>query len=133
VALVVGAGDGLGAAVARRFASEGMLVCVVRRDGAKLAPLVRQVRALAPPTALQLQTLTLTGTCRTDGFVGEVVRCACVKTHGPRRLTRRQRPLSCHLLAATQMSQAELEGLSPHVPLGVQIPLNTMRAFVGAC
>jgi NAD(P)-dependent dehydrogenase (short-subunit alcohol dehydrogenase family) len=76
VALVVGAGDGLGAAVARRFASEGMLVCVVRRDGAKLAPLVRQVRALAPPTALQLQTLTLTGTCRTDGFVGEVVRCA---------------------------------------------------------
>ena len=45
VALVVGAGDGLGAAIARRFAAEGLLVCVVRRNGAKLAPLVSQVGA----------------------------------------------------------------------------------------
>jgi hypothetical protein len=44
VALVVGAGDGLGASIARRFASEGLLVCVVRRNGAKLALLVSQVR-----------------------------------------------------------------------------------------
>lgn len=53
IALVVGAGDGLGAAIARRFASEGLLVCVVRRNGAKLAPLVSQVRAPGP----QPQTL----------------------------------------------------------------------------
>ncbi len=45
VALVVGAGDALGGAIARRFAREGFVACVVRRNGDKLAPLVDAIRA----------------------------------------------------------------------------------------
>src|SRR5690606_12596154 len=45
VVLVVGAGDATGAAVARRFAREGLFACVARRNGEKLAPLVEQIRA----------------------------------------------------------------------------------------
>ncbi len=44
VALVIGAGDALGGAIARRFAREGMTACVVRRHGDKLAPLVERIR-----------------------------------------------------------------------------------------
>ena len=35
VALLVGAGDAIGAAVAKRFAQGGFTVCVARRDAAK--------------------------------------------------------------------------------------------------
>ncbi|HXY99804.1 MAG TPA: SDR family oxidoreductase [Stellaceae bacterium] len=45
VALVIGAGDALGGAIARRFAREGLVACVVRRHGDKLAPLVDAIRA----------------------------------------------------------------------------------------
>jgi NAD(P)-dependent dehydrogenase (short-subunit alcohol dehydrogenase family) len=45
VALVIGAGDALGGAIARKFAGEGFLACVVRRNGDKLAPLVDEIRA----------------------------------------------------------------------------------------
>jgi len=44
VALVVGAGDALGGAVARRFATEGMTACVTRRNADKLTPLVNSIR-----------------------------------------------------------------------------------------
>ncbi len=40
VALVVGAGDSLGGAVAKRFAREGYAACVARRNGDKLKSLV---------------------------------------------------------------------------------------------
>jgi NAD(P)-dependent dehydrogenase (short-subunit alcohol dehydrogenase family) len=40
VALVVGAGDATGGAIAKRFAREGYSVCVTRRNKEKLAPLV---------------------------------------------------------------------------------------------
>jgi NAD(P)-dependent dehydrogenase (short-subunit alcohol dehydrogenase family) len=43
VALVIGAGDSTGGAVARRFAREGFITCVTRRHGEKLAPLVRRI------------------------------------------------------------------------------------------
>jgi NAD(P)-dependent dehydrogenase (short-subunit alcohol dehydrogenase family) len=43
-ALIIGAGDALGGAIARRFAREGMTACVVRRHGDKLAPLVDEIR-----------------------------------------------------------------------------------------
>jgi len=45
VALVVGAGDATGGAIARRFAREGYTACVTRRDVTSLAPLVAQIEA----------------------------------------------------------------------------------------
>jgi NAD(P)-dependent dehydrogenase (short-subunit alcohol dehydrogenase family) len=44
-AAVVGAGDYIGAAIARRFAREGYHVFAGRRNGEKLAPLVAEVEA----------------------------------------------------------------------------------------
>jgi NAD(P)-dependent dehydrogenase (short-subunit alcohol dehydrogenase family) len=43
-ALVVGAGDATGGAIARRFAREGFIACVTRRHGDKLEPLVQAIR-----------------------------------------------------------------------------------------
>ena len=43
-ALVMGAGDSLGSALARRFAREGMQVCVARRNAEQLEPLVERLR-----------------------------------------------------------------------------------------
>ena len=43
VALVIGAGDATGGAIARRFAREGYLTCVTRRHAEQLEPLVRQI------------------------------------------------------------------------------------------
>lgn len=52
VALIAGAGDGLGSAVARRFAREGFHACVARRTGDKLAPLCEEIeRASGKATA----------------------------------------------------------------------------------
>jgi NAD(P)-dependent dehydrogenase (short-subunit alcohol dehydrogenase family) len=45
VALVVGAGDALGGAIARRFALEGYTACVVRRTAEALQPLVAEIQA----------------------------------------------------------------------------------------
>jgi NAD(P)-dependent dehydrogenase (short-subunit alcohol dehydrogenase family) len=45
VALVVGAGDATGGAIARRFAREGFTACVARRNAHKLAPLVARIEA----------------------------------------------------------------------------------------
>ena len=44
-ALLVGAGDAIGAAVARRFAVGGYRVCIARRDVAKAQPLVEEMAA----------------------------------------------------------------------------------------
>lgn len=46
VALVIGAGDATGSAIARRFAREGYAVCVTRRNADKLQPLVDELRAM---------------------------------------------------------------------------------------
>lgn len=43
--LVIGAGDATGGAIARRFAREGYIACVTRRDAGKLQPLVQQIQA----------------------------------------------------------------------------------------
>jgi NAD(P)-dependent dehydrogenase (short-subunit alcohol dehydrogenase family) len=45
VALIVGAGDATGGAIARRFAREGYMACVTRRHQDALAPLVEQIEA----------------------------------------------------------------------------------------
>src|SRR5574340_1685356 len=44
-ALVVGAGDATGGAIARRFAREGFAACVTRRTVDALTPLVDRIRA----------------------------------------------------------------------------------------
>ena len=43
--LVIGAGDATGGAIARRFAREGYIACVTRRQADKLQPLVEQIEA----------------------------------------------------------------------------------------
>jgi NAD(P)-dependent dehydrogenase (short-subunit alcohol dehydrogenase family) len=45
VALVIGAGDATGGAIARRFAREGFTACVTRRSLDKLQPLLAQIQA----------------------------------------------------------------------------------------
>jgi len=42
---IVGAGDYIGAAIARRFARQGFSVYCGRRNGDKLAPLVAEIQA----------------------------------------------------------------------------------------
>ena len=44
-AAVIGAGDFIGGAIAKRFAAEGFTVFAGRRDGGKLAPLVHEIEA----------------------------------------------------------------------------------------
>jgi NAD(P)-dependent dehydrogenase (short-subunit alcohol dehydrogenase family) len=45
VVLVIGAGDATGGAIARRFAREGHVAVIVRRDADKLTGLAEQIRA----------------------------------------------------------------------------------------
>ncbi len=45
VALVIGAGDSTGGAIARRFAREGYIACVTRRSADKLQPLIDSIRS----------------------------------------------------------------------------------------
>ncbi len=45
VALVIGAGDSTGGAIARRFAAGGHVACLTRRDADKLEPVVSAIRA----------------------------------------------------------------------------------------
>jgi NAD(P)-dependent dehydrogenase (short-subunit alcohol dehydrogenase family) len=45
VALLVGAGDAIGAAVARRFAAGGYRVCIARRDAEKSRGIVQEIAA----------------------------------------------------------------------------------------
>lgn len=42
-ALVIGAGDATGGAIARRFAQEGMIACAARRSADKLQPLIDEI------------------------------------------------------------------------------------------
>lgn len=44
VALIIGAGDSTGGAIAKKFAAEGYIACVTRRDADKLQPLVDSIR-----------------------------------------------------------------------------------------
>lgn len=45
VAMIVGAGDYIGAAISRKFAREGYATCMGRRNGDQLAPLAEEIRA----------------------------------------------------------------------------------------
>ncbi len=43
VALIIGAGDAIGSAIVRKFAERGLTVCAARRNGDKLASLVKEL------------------------------------------------------------------------------------------
>ena len=45
VALIIGAGDATGGAIAKRFAAGGLTACMTRRDAAKLEPLIQGIVA----------------------------------------------------------------------------------------
>eukprot|EP01083_Nonionella_stella_P309176 1093893_1 len=45
VAVIMGAGDGLGRSIAKKFASKGFIVVVARRTQAKVVPLVNEINA----------------------------------------------------------------------------------------
>ncbi len=45
VALIVGAGDGIGTAIMRKFAHEGLIVIGARRNGGKLKPLLEELNS----------------------------------------------------------------------------------------
>ena len=45
VALIIGAGDATGGAIAKRFAAGGYIACVTRREADKLVPLVESIAA----------------------------------------------------------------------------------------
>ena len=55
IALIVGAGSGLSASLARLFAKEGLRVAVAARDAAKLAPLVKETATLPVHTRLRAE------------------------------------------------------------------------------
>ncbi|CAM3517337.1 SDR family oxidoreductase [Parendozoicomonas haliclonae] len=44
-ALIIGAGDAIGSAIARKFAGRGYTICAARRNGDKLTPLVEEIEA----------------------------------------------------------------------------------------
>lgn len=73
VALVVGAGDATGGAIARRFAREEYVACVTRRDADKLQPLVQRIeaeggkaRAFRSDARREEQVIELIGTIERD-------------------------------------------------------------------
>ncbi len=77
VALVIGAGDALGGAIARRFAREGYTACVVRRTSAALQPLVEQIeteggRAVAFGADARLEEIMVPLVDRIEAEVGPI-------------------------------------------------------------
>lgn len=76
VCLIVGSGDYIGAAIAKRFAAGGFNVCMGRRRGEQLAPLVAEIEAsggVAHGYAMD---------ARDEDSVAQVFR-AVEDTHGP--------------------------------------------------
>ena len=45
VALIIGAGDAIGSAIARKFSERGLTVCATRRNEDKLQPLISEITA----------------------------------------------------------------------------------------
>jgi NAD(P)-dependent dehydrogenase (short-subunit alcohol dehydrogenase family) len=80
VALLVGAGDAIGAAVARRFAAGGYAVCVARRDPEKSRTLVQEIAtsggmALAVATDARNEEAVQALFARVEAELGPVEIC----------------------------------------------------------
>ena len=50
---VIGAGDYIGAAIAKKFAAEGFIVFAGRRHGEKLAPLIAEIETAGGSSAVR--------------------------------------------------------------------------------
>jgi NAD(P)-dependent dehydrogenase (short-subunit alcohol dehydrogenase family) len=81
VALVVGAGEATGGALARRFAREGYLACVTRRNAEKLQPLLERIereggraRAFGSDARREEQVIELVQAIERD--IGPIEICA---------------------------------------------------------
>jgi NAD(P)-dependent dehydrogenase (short-subunit alcohol dehydrogenase family) len=86
VVLIVGAGSGLSAAIARRFARDGAQVVVAARDVAKLTPLSEQIgaRAIACDATDRQAVAALFSACDADpGTPDVVVYNAGYRARGP--------------------------------------------------
>ena len=68
VALVIGAGEATGGAIARRFAREGYTVCATRRNADKLKPLVDRIESEGG------QARAFGSDARKEGEVAELVQ-----------------------------------------------------------
>lgn len=80
VALVIGAGDALGGAIARRFAQGGMIAVPSRRKEAPLAELARQIEAdggtaHAIPCDARDEDAVIAMFDRIEGEIGEIEAC----------------------------------------------------------
>jgi NAD(P)-dependent dehydrogenase (short-subunit alcohol dehydrogenase family) len=75
--LVIGAGDATGGAIARRFAREGFVACIARRNADKLAPLVESIeneggKALACPVDARKEEEVVALVERIEADVGPI-------------------------------------------------------------
>jgi NAD(P)-dependent dehydrogenase (short-subunit alcohol dehydrogenase family) len=75
--LVIGAGDATGGAIARRFAREGFVACVARRNADKLTPLVEAIKneggsALACPVDARKEEEVVALVERIEADVGPI-------------------------------------------------------------
>src|SRR5436309_10277333 len=68
-AAVIGAGDYIGAEIAKKFASEGFSVFAGRRNGAKLEPLVKEIERAGGQ--IQARTLDARNEAEITSFLGE--------------------------------------------------------------
>ena len=80
VALVIGAGDGLGGAIARRFARGGMIAVVSRRKAAPLAKLAKAIEAdggtaHAMPCDARDEDAVIAMFDRIEAEIGEIEAC----------------------------------------------------------
>jgi len=85
-ALIVGAGPGLSASLARRLTKEGLAVAIAARDAAKLAPLCAETgaRAFACDTQEEAQVRRLFADVdREQGAPDVVIYNASARTRGP--------------------------------------------------
>jgi NAD(P)-dependent dehydrogenase (short-subunit alcohol dehydrogenase family) len=76
-AAVIGAGDYIGAAIAKKFAAEGFTIFAGRRNGGKLAPLVADIEAQGPtplPMPIGSSTSSLPMRGRSSARSGRLAR-----------------------------------------------------------
>jgi len=104
VALLVGAGDAIGAAVARRFAAGGYSVCVARRNSEKSQSLAQEIAA----------TGGIARAVSADVRIEETVQALFAEVEaelGPVEVLPLQRRRQCQVAVDRDQRQAVLQGM----------------------